>query len=138
MTEKIIGYVLLIIGVVIIIFSAISVWGVFTKKTQPVQLFNFEGISLDVGGIVQQNLSQSLPPEAAGLLKQQASSQPTEIIPPDLINDSSNIFAHLILMGFIASIGFKIASLGVMLVRPVVVKLKAKEEMTTQQTSSVK
>ncbi len=129
MSEKIIGYSLLIIGILVIVFSGVNVWGVFTKKTQPVQLFNFKGVSLDLGGVI----SQSLPQEAKGLVKP---SVPTEIIPPDLINDSSNIFAHLVLMGFIASIGFKLASLGVMMVRPIVVKLKAKEEIPTQPVTT--
>lgn len=128
MPEKIIGYALLIIGIVIIVFSAISVWGVFTKKVQPVQLFNFKGVSLDLGGVISQNLPQ----EAKSLVKPSA---PTEIISADFINDSSNIFAHLILMGFLASIGFKLASLGVMMIRPIVVKLKAKEETPTQQST---
>lgn len=125
MPEKTIGYVLLTVGVVIIIFSAISTYLVFTKKTQPVQLFNFSGISLDTAQLLQNSLPANAPDFLQGV---PTKSTPTEIIPPELINSSSNLFAHLILMGFIATIGAKIATIGTLLVRPIVVKLKTKEE----------
>lgn len=124
MNEKVIGYSLIIVGILTILFSATSVYLVFTKKSEPVKLFTLQGIGLDLGNL----FSDSLPPEATQLLNQnRGKSTRTEIISADLINDTSNIFAHLLLMGFIASIGYKLASLGVMLVRPIVVKLKSKE-----------
>lgn len=133
MSEKIIGYLLLILGIGIIIYSAISVYRVFTNKAKPVALFNFPPISLDLGS----SLTASLPPELKQALNQQPlPSQKTEIFPAEILNSNMNIFAHLILMGFMASIGFKIASLGVMFLRPIVVKLKAKEETLIQASSS--
>lgn len=120
MSEKVIGYILLVFGIITIIFSGYSVYSVFTKRAKPVQLFTFKGIGLDANQLI----SNSLPPEAATLLKP---GNKQEIIPADLLNDSSNIFAHLLLMGFIGSVGYKIASLGVQLTRPIVVKLNTKE-----------
>lgn len=120
MSEKIIGYILLAVGIMTIIFSGFSVYTVFTKQARPVQLFTFKGISLDAS----QLLSTNLPPEATQLVKPGGTQ---EIIPASLLNDSSNIFAHLLLMGFIGSVGYKIASLGVQLTRPIVVKLKTQE-----------
>ena len=124
MTEKILGYILLGLGIMTTIYSGLNVYAVFTKQTQPVKLFNFKGIGLDTS----QMLASSLPPEAAPFLKQNPDKPaPSEIISAELINDTSNIFAHLMLMGFIASVGAKLANIGAMLVRPIVVKLKAKE-----------
>ena len=100
MSEKIIGYTLLVCGIAIILFTAFNVYFVFTKQAQPIQLFNFPAVSLDL-----------IP-----------GAKPTEILPADVLNQSSNIFAHLLLMGFMASIGQKLATLGVQLVRPIVVK----------------
>lgn len=132
MTEKILGYILISFGIMAIIYAVLSVYSVFTKKSKPVQLFNFEGISLDASQLVPQvpqDLPDNLPPEASQLLNQQnLSSQKAELIPASVLNDSTNIFAHLFLMGFIASAGQKIASLGTRLVRPINVKLRAKEE----------
>ena len=109
MSEKIVGYTLLCCGIAIILVSAFNVYFVFTGQAQPVHLFNFPAISLDMS----KSLGVVLP-----------ASKPTELVPADMLNQTSNVFAHLFLMGFIASIGEKLASLGVQLVRPIVVKLK--------------
>ena len=107
------------------ILASLSVYSVFTKKSAPVQLFNFGPISLDASQLLPQNL-----PEGAGeIINQQSSGLPkADLLPANVLNDSSNIFAHLFLMGFIVSLGYKISSLGTMLVRPINVKLRAKEE----------
>ncbi len=118
MTEKIIGYLLLVVGVVIILFSGLSVYKVFNREWQPVQPFQFTGISIDLSSM----LTASLPPEVAARNRQQPTAK-TELISGEMLNSSANIAAHLLLMGFIASIGYKLASLGVMFLRPVNVKL---------------
>lgn len=118
MSEKIIGYTLLSSGIAIILFSAFNVVFVFTKQAQPVQLFNFPAITFDMS----QSLTAGLPPQLAQAVK--TSSKPTELISAEMLNQTSNIFAHLLLMGFLAGIGQKLASLGVQLVRPIVVKSK--------------
>ncbi|MCL4397588.1 hypothetical protein M1403_01020 [Patescibacteria group bacterium] len=115
MTEKVIGYFLLAIGIIFIIVAALSVFQVFTGAAKPVQLFQTQGIFLNLG----QSLTGSLPAQ----LTRGISSPSTEIIPASLINDSANLFAHIVLMGFLAGIGQKLASLGIQLIRPIVVKL---------------
>jgi hypothetical protein len=76
---------------------------------------------MDLGQI----MTNSLPAE---LQAQMPKTPKTEIISATMLNDSSNIFAHLMLMGFIVSLGYKLANLGIQMLRPIVVKLKAKEE----------
>lgn len=121
MQERVIGYVLLIVGVGTILFAGVNTYMVFTKKIQPIQLFSFAGVSLDM----QQMVTGQLSPEQASFVKKQTGEIPkTEIIPANFINDTSNIFAHLMLMGFVASIGYKLASLGTMMTRPIIVKAK--------------
>ncbi len=124
MSEKVIGYILLCVGIIVIALSGYSVFAVFTKQAEPVKLFNFKGIGINVSQIA----SNSLPAELSQFVSKNQTPQTTEIISADMLNETSNFIAHYILMGFIASIGFKLASLGVMLVRPIVVKLRAKEE----------
>lgn len=118
MNEKITGYVLLLAGILILGYSALNMTRVMTGKDKPVQLFHFSGIGINPSQLLPQNL-----PDA---LRQQG--QPVQLIQPEMINDTSNIAAHLVLMGFIATIGFRIGSLGVMLLRPVVVPVRVKEE----------
>ena len=120
MNEKILGYILLAVGLVTIIFAVVSVFNVFTAKVEPVDLFKLSGVSLDIGSLV----GGDLPSEVIAQIQRTGGSTNGEIISPDLINKPLNIFAHLTLMGFLASVGFKVSSLGVMLVRPIKVKLK--------------
>lgn len=101
MTEKITGYSLLAIGLLLIVVAAFSVFIVFTGGAKPVQLFAMQGIAINLGPQLPSN----------------------EILPAAMLNDTSNLFAHLVLMGFLASIGQKFASLGIQLLRPIVVKL---------------
>jgi hypothetical protein len=115
MSEKAVGYSLLTIGLLVIAFAAFSVYQVFTKQASPVQLFSFNNISIDVGQML-----------GGGVIPQGA-TKPTEILSANMINDTSNVFAHLFLMGFVASIGQKIANIGVNLVRTIKVEIKTKE-----------
>lgn len=117
MPDKLIGYILLVTGIMIMFFSGVSVYQVFTKQTKPVQLFSFSGVSLDLN----QMLAGSLP---AGQISQLPKSPQAQIIAPEMLNDTSNLFAHLMLMGFLVSLGYKIATLGTYLMRSIKVNLK--------------
>ncbi|OIO14865.1 hypothetical protein COV53_06940 [Candidatus Gottesmanbacteria bacterium CG11_big_fil_rev_8_21_14_0_20_37_11] len=119
MNEKIIGYTLIVLGLIIILLSTLNVYNVFTNRGEPIKLFNFSGISLNP----TQMISNNLPPEATKIITQNQSNN-VELIPADMLNKTSNIGAHLLLMGFLISVGFKISSLGTMLVRPIIIKLK--------------
>ena len=102
MSEKVTGYLLLLLGLVLIGFSAFSVYQVFTKRAQPLQLFSEAGISLNF-------------PDAK-----------TELVSANYLNSVSNLTSHYLLMSFLVSIGFKISSLGIQLLRPIEVKLQAR------------
>ncbi len=105
MTEKITGYLLLLGGLVIIFFSAFNIYQVFTKQIQAIQLFSGEGIKVEIPGL----------------------KAPSELIPADQLNEISNLTAHYLLMSFLVSIGFKVSSLGIQLLRPIDVKLATKQ-----------
>jgi len=100
-SEKAIGYSLLFSGLVIIIFTAFSIFQIFTGNRQPIQLFDFPGIDFSVLEM----------PE-------------TELVSPELLNDTSNFLGHIFIMGFLANIGSKISMIGVYLLRPIKVNLK--------------
>lgn len=118
MGEKVTGYSLLVIGILTILLSVFSVYMVFTKKQKPVDLFTLPGISIDLSNLA----GSDLPPEAAQLKGPEALK--TDLVQPDIINAPLNLFAHLIFMGFVANIGFKISSLGVQMLRPIKVNLR--------------
>ncbi len=124
MNERVAGYILLVVGVVMILLSAVSVYLVFTKHSEPVQLFSGPGISLDLGSMIGGNLNAL---NNVGISNPKSQTKQADIIPAALLNDTSNLFAHVFLMSFLAGIGFKLASLGIQLLRPIVIKLKAKD-----------
>lgn len=121
MTEKVTGYTLLGVGVLVIIFSALNIFYVFTGRAEPVQLFHGSGVSLDFGSLIAAQLP-------AG---SKAPSAKTELFPADQVNLISNLTVQIILMGFLAGAGFKLASLGVQLVRPIVIKTKDDKIITS-------
>ena len=123
MSDKVTGYVLLAVGVVVIFLSTLSVYSVFTKRSKPVELFDFGGITLDLSEMLGADLS----PSEREQLSQANIQTETELIEKDIINSPLNYAAHLMLMGFIGAAGFKIAKLGVMFLRPIKVNFKTKE-----------
>lgn len=113
--EKVVGNILLFTGVLIILLSGLSVYLVFSKRVEPVQFFTLGGMPIE------------LPQAGQDISKSTTGEGNTLNIPMGVVEDPLNSFAHLVLMMFIGGVGFKIASIGTMLVRPVVVKLKSKE-----------
>lgn len=116
MSEKITGYFLLAAGLVVIILAAFNVYAVFTKQLQPINLFALKGIPL--------NISPYLPTDA---IRPPPATSPTELFPASDLNFISNLTAHYLLMSFMIGVGAKISSLGIQLIRPIEVKLRATE-----------
>ena len=112
MSEKVTGYALIIAGLVITLLAAFSVYSVFAGTVKPFALFNFDGVSIPI--------STLLGPEFAAV-----NAPDVEIFPAEVLNSTSNTLAHLFLMGFIVSVGARIANIGTNLVRPIIVKMDA-------------
>lgn len=115
---KIIGYTLLSMGIFVIVFSGMNVYQVFTRQATPINLFNFPGITVGL----DQLAGAELPAAQRQQLKESGNS--VEIIPADVLNQTSNLIAHLFLMGFIGGVGAKIGKLGVYMIRPIRVILR--------------
>ena len=114
-STKIIGYLLLFLGIITIIFSALSIYMVFTNKMQPFTLFTLDSITFDLA-----KLAEEAPPDVD--LQQ-------ELVKSEMINKPLNLIAHVIFMGFISSVGFKIAQIGTSLLRPIKVKLRQEKKL---------
>lgn len=113
MRNKIIGITLLGVGVLIMFFSLYSVFGVFKGTSEAYPLFDLPPITLDLSNLAGGDVSPESSPDA---LK-------TELVGAEVLNEPLNLFAHLLLMGFVANVGFKTASLGVQFLRTIKVKL---------------
>lgn len=114
------GYLLLALGLVVIGAASFSVYQVFSGAWQPVSVFTFSGISVNTADLVGSNLTPAQ--------KAQLGNSQMQVISQDLLNTPLNLAAHLLLMGFVVSVGFKIGNLGVQLIRPIKVTLRESPE----------
>lgn len=103
-TNKIIGYILLLVGVLLIVMPLWQTYNIFTGKAVPAQVFsrpitlkvNENVGALDVPGQIQNAL--------------------IKVLPIDLIDNTLNLASWLLLMWVLIYGGGKIAEIGVKLV----------------------
>lgn len=107
--NRIIGYFLLLLGLVMIFYPVYNVYQVFKGHALPYHLFTFKPIAMDLSKFVEGT--------------PQNTNMTQELVASDLLNKPLDLAAHIILMGFIVTAGYRVASLGVLLVRTVKVKL---------------
>lgn len=124
MTEKLTGYLLLVVGLIIMVASVVNIFLVFTNKAKPFSVFNLSssgsGSALNINDIIAQ--IQKNNPNAAN---QTISAPKLDILPPEVLNQTLNMTTHFFLITFILGFGYKLANLGVQLIRPINVKLKS-------------
>jgi hypothetical protein len=104
-TNKIVGYVLLTIGILMIVLPVWQTYNIFTGKVAPAQVLqkpvdikiNQQANVLDVQGQIQNAL--------------------IKILPIDFINNSINLGIWLVLMWIFIYAGGKLADIGVKLIK---------------------
>jgi hypothetical protein len=116
--RDIVGYLLLFLGVIVIVLALQNGYQLFRGEIEPVKLFDLPGISLDL----TKSFSESL---SSDLTKGVPTSSPQEIVSKEAVTAPLNFFAHLALLGLFVSIGGKIASIGVDLTRPYIIRPQA-------------
>ena len=112
--EKIVGYILLAIGIAMIFFSVYEMVRVFTGASPPPNLFNFSDISIQM-------------PEQA---------EETLLVSGEELNKLAAMVFWYMLMFFIMWSGGKIASLGVNMIREITVEVKEPMEKPKTDVSS--
>jgi hypothetical protein len=101
-TEKIIGYVLLALGIILLIFSIIEMIDVYYGYAAPPKLFSIGDISLSLGN----------------------NSVNASTIQGAQVSQLPNLFFWFLLMGFVLLAGGKIASLGVNMIKEIQVEIR--------------
>ena len=124
--DKVLGYLLLSIGLIFILWTVFSIYGVLTGKTKPAQVFNVQAPEITLPSVG----SQATLPEGlqlpGGISLNTSDQNPTKvkIIPDEVFNGLLNIGIYYLLMMFIASSGAKISSIGIQLVKDIKVEIK--------------
>lgn len=131
MSDKAVGYSLVGIGIAIMIGALVSLYLVFTHKAEPLQVFNLPGISIDASALVPQNSMLDRAQDFMG--KSNTPAPKIEMFPAAMLNTILNTITHVVFMGFIVTIGFRIATIGTMLARTIVVHVRAKNNPDTQK-----
>jgi hypothetical protein len=103
--EKIIGYILLTLGIILLLFSIVEMVTVYYGYASPPKLFDLQDISLP--GDNGSNVS---------------------LIQGAQVSQLPNLFFWFILMGFVLLAGGKIASLGVSMIKDI--KVEVREPMS--------
>ena len=96
--DRIIGYVLLLLGLGIIMFSIFSAFSTFTGSKEPPKLLNIKKSSqpISFGGMEIPNM---------------------EVIPVEYFNTSGNFMFHFLMMWLLISAGGKISGIGVSMIK---------------------
>ena len=123
MQDRNVGYGLLILGILIMLLSVWQVFAVFTGKQEPYPVFQLGEVSIDL---------MSLFGDQPGVAVPTATDTTVELFSASDLSKLINMSTHFFLMSFVMLLGFRISSLGIMLLRPVVVKLK---EAAPQKTA---
>jgi len=100
--EKIIGYSLLILGVILLLFSIYEMVNVYTGATAAPNLFHLSDVSMPTG----------------------ENETNVTLIQGAQLSQVPNLFAWFILMGFVMFAAGKIASIGVNMIKDVKVEIK--------------
>jgi hypothetical protein len=112
--EKIVGYILLAIGIIMIFFSVYEMMRVFTGGSPPPNLFNFSDISIQMSEQAEETL----------------------LVSGEELNKLAAMAFWYMLMFFIMWSGGKIASLGVSMIREIKVEVKEPMEKPKTDVSS--
>ena len=112
--EKVIGYALLLLGIILLLFSIFEMVNVYFGNSPPPKLFELQDISLPVG----QN--------ASGV----------SLIQGTQVSQLANLFFWFILMGFLLFAGGKIASLGVTMIKDIQIQIKESMSVPQETKSS--
>lgn len=129
--DKVLGYLLLSAGLMVIILSTLYAVFVLTGKFKPVKVFDVKAPEIPVPSVGQavdlSSLQNSgLPQEVLNSLNNPKTSQPAgiKILPDDVFSTLLNMFISYILVMVHASSGSRIASIGVSLIKDIKVRSK--------------
>ncbi|MGE5042320.1 MAG: hypothetical protein ACM3IJ_05470 [Candidatus Levyibacteriota bacterium] len=114
MEEKGLGYILLTAGLVVMVICVGIIILMFTGNMKPFPVLNIPSPTFNTASFM---------PEIPGIPK--AAGQEIQLIPTDAFNKVLNLGLSVFFLGFVMSFGFRVADLGVKLIRPI--KIEAKQ-----------
>lgn len=120
MTERTVGYILLVAGILVMIYSTWQIINVFTGKAEPIQVVKYEAPE-------QSSSTSDLLNQLQGGRGGNVELPMPQLFDPDALNEIINLSIYYFIMQFLLGLGFKFSSLGVSMLRPIVVQVKNKQ-----------
>lgn len=112
---KILGWLLLAFGILIIFFSLFNSWNIFTGKSQPPAVFKVEEKKKEILSPTQK--IQTPEEKAQSLVQEELQKQLQQMLPADTIPKLLNLISWSILAGILIFGGAQISSLGIRLIK---------------------
>ena len=122
-SDRTLGYVFLTAGLLIILFSTVSIFNVLTGKSAPPIVINTSAPSFL---LPTQNIDAPPGSLPSGVELTESNAPPVKLISDDVYNLFLNISLYYLLMIFIAGRGASLASLGIKLIKEIKVEVKQK------------
>lgn len=134
MSEKRTGYTMLIVGILIMIFAAVQIIFVFTGKANPIPMFEAsqESSGFDLQGLLEQ-MQRTSPYQVPTSGTNPTPTPTVSFMDTNSINKMLNLLVYYFIMQFLLGLGYKLASLGVQLIRPIEVVMKNRSFNTEEQ-----
>lgn len=127
MAEKIVGYVLLIFGFMIMFFSLTNIFMIVNRSSEPIQFVNLDAIVLKQS-IPLKGFPESIRPQLEEAIN---AAPPMVLMNKNDINQTTNFMFHIFIMGFILNAGFNIAIIGTKLIREINIKVDSSQIKNT-------
>ncbi len=116
--KKIIGWVLLILGLLIIFWGLYSSYNIFTAKTKAPEIFKTEVQDISPKTTTQKDKTKPLTPAALQEeMKKNIDEQIKEIIPSSFIPQLLNLISWSIFVGILIFGGGKLSGIGIRLIK---------------------
>lgn len=124
-SEKLLGYSLLGIGLIITAVATILAIGVLTGATAPPKVFEFEAPTIALPQLGSDSLTESLAAQGIDPAALQGAPSEIKILPDDVFNGLVNMGVFYLAMMFLASSGAKVAGLGIKLIKDIKVQVRS-------------
>ena len=116
-STKILGWFLLVFGILMIIYFLFSSYSIFTGKSQPPEVFKMEGLDSSIPSTPQPSKEPTSQEEIEQLLETKMEEQLSMMLPLGHLSKLLNLIAWSILAGIFIFGGAHISGLGINLIK---------------------
>ncbi|MCX7996165.1 MAG: hypothetical protein N2691_00185 [Patescibacteria group bacterium] len=133
MDEKTTGYILLTLGIVVMIFGLLQMGLTITRVIKPFPTFRFEEVFVRLPENTKTADADAKTRDSSTTTIRRVNGEIEQLqrsdvaVSPDVVNDILNTALYILFASLLSSIGYKIAQLGVRLIRPIQVTVNASD-----------